>query len=111
MDILIVPESKLDTFHTYSFVKLDDLFVNSFCSSVYEFYDFDNIHCGLKIYSQDTCSGILDEYIRYSNDESNENYYMFINEESYHLGNFNNSKYNGAINVLKGLFENEKKNG
>ena len=97
MDILIVPESKLETFHTFTFLILTDEFVNEIAPNGAEYYDFDNTHCGLKIYSNDTNTGILDNMIHYTKEGVNENYYMFINKNSLHLGNYNGSKYSSNL--------------
>ena len=76
-----------------------------------DIYINQDVKCGIKIYSKDTHSGMLDNFITYNNDDSEEDYYMFINRKSLHLGEFNDSPYNGAISVLKGLLNDEKENG
>ena len=51
--------------------------------------------------------GILKGLVTFNQEESDENCYLFINNKSLHMGKYNNSKYDGAINILKEILNYE----
>lgn len=107
-DIIIVPESKLDYIITKDCLELSDDIVNTLTNNHYDYYQKDDKTIGLKVYSKDTKSGILDGLVQFNKEDNPEDYYLFININSIHLDELNGSKYNGVITILKEILDYEK---
>ncbi len=106
-DILIVPESKLDYIILKDCIVLNDDILKELTDKTYEYYSVDSTNYGLKIYSKEKNKGILDGLVKFNDDNSIEDYYLFINNNSIHMGKYNNSKYDGAIKLLKEILNYE----
>lgn len=106
-DIVVVPESSKDMLMKDYYFVLSDEFIDNFTTTDYEYFDISDTHYGIKVYSKDTHTGILNGLVDFK-DEEEEDYYLFINKTSYHMGEFNNSKYDGLINVLKEILNYEQ---
>ena len=106
-DFIIVPESKIDYIITKDCLILTDDMIGELTNKHYDYYSINDINYGLKIYSKDTKEGILKEYITFNQETSDEDCYLFINNKSLHMGKYNNSKYDGAIKVLKEILNYE----
>ena len=106
-DFIIVPESKLDYIIIRDCLVLTDDIVGELTNKHYDYYSVDDVNYGLKIYSKDTNEGILSGYITFEQEDSDEDYYLFISINSLHMGKYNNSKYDGAIKVLKEILNYE----
>ena len=106
-DFIIVPESKKDYIITKNCLVLNDDILNELTNKHYDYYSVNEINYGLKIYSKDTKEGILKGLITFNQEESDEDCYLFINNKSLHMGKYNNSKYDGAIKVLKEILNYE----
>ena len=106
-DFIIVPESKIDYIITKDCLILTDDMIGELTNKHYDYYSINDINYGLKIYSKDTKEGILKEYITFNQENSDEDCYLFVNNKSLHMGKYNNSKYDGAIKVLKEILNYE----
>lgn len=109
-DVLIVPESKIDYIILKNCLVLNNDFVNELTTSDFDYYTKDDVNYGLKIYSKDTKKGLLDGLVIYNKEDNDEDCYLFININSYHLGKYNDSKYDGLISILKEILNYEKEN-
>ncbi len=110
-DIIIVPESKLDYIITKDSLVLSDDIMDIFTDKEYEYYYKDDKAIGIKIYSKETKSCILEDLVTFNKEDDIENYYLFINVNSLHLGELTNSKYDGVIVILKEILNYEKESG
>ena len=106
-DIVLIPESKIEYINVRDFLILNDDIVNELTEKHFDYYSIDDIKYGLKIYSKDSKEGILKGLVTFNQEESDENCYLFINNKSLHMGKYNNSKYDGAINILKEILNYE----
>lgn len=106
-DIILIPESKIEYINVRDFLILNDDIVNELTEKHFDYYSIDDIKYGLKIYSKDSKEGILKGLVTFNQEESDENCYLFINNKSLHMGKYNNSKYDGAINILKEILNYE----
>ena len=108
VDLFIVPESKIDYIITKNCLELTDNMIDDLTDNNYDYYSVDGINYGLKIYNKDNHQGILEDIVYFDSGELEEDYYLFINNKSYHMGDYNNSKYDGLVNVLKEILNYEK---
>ena len=108
VDLFIVPESKIDYIITKNCLELTDNMIDDLTDNNYDYYSVDGINYGLKIYNKDNHQGILEDIVYFESGELEEDYYLFINNKSYHMGDYNNSKYDGLVNVLKEILKYEK---
>ncbi len=106
-DIVLIPESKIEYINVRDFLILNYDIVNELTEKHFDYYSIDDIKYGLKIYSKDSKEGILKGLVTFNQEESDENCYLFINNKSLHMGKYNNSKYDGAINILKEILNYE----
>ena len=106
-DMIIIPESKIDYIAFKNTLVLTDDMMSEFTSKHYDYYSVDGVNYGIKVYSKDTKEGILSGYITFEQEDSDEDYYLFISNKSLHMGKYNNSQYDGAIIVLKEILNYE----
>lgn len=106
-DIMIIPESKINYIITKNCLVLSDDIMNELSDKTFDYYSFQDVKYGIKIYSKDTNEGILKDYVVFNKEGSEEDYYLFININSMHLGELNNSKYDGAVIILKEILNYE----
>ena len=106
-DILIIPESKIEYLFMKNCLVLTDECISELTNRDYEYYSVDGKNYGIKVYSKDTDSGILEGLVDFNKEGSEEDCYLFINNKSLHLGKYNNSKYDGAISILKEILNYE----
>lgn len=100
-DIAILPESFLDKIlieRTYA--SLDENYLNNEFQNL-DYYQIDNVKYGIKIFDKDEEDNGLINYTKEGFEK--ENYYVFLNKKSIHMGEINQSRYSGGISVLKTL--------
>lgn len=96
-DIYLLRESNaIQTIST--FIPLNQQYISSHDKE--QFYYYEGVPYGIKIYDGNTKKGIADDLIWYcSTSEGIEDYYMFFNKNSSHIGHLNNSKDDAALIV------------
>ena len=102
-DIVILPESFLEEYlDLTTLIELDTDIINEKYGNQ-EYYYVDGKPYGIKVFdTTDEDNG----YITYTKeDTTNESYYIFLNNKSLHMGNLNNSKYDGALEILRLLLD------
>ena len=107
-DLFILPESKATEALPY-YLELDIEKVKHSFGNV-EFYQSEGKFLGIKIYDYESDTGKLKEYISYYNQEvvPKENYYLFFNKESLHLGSWNDCLTDGAVVLMEVMWKNEE---
>ncbi len=100
-DIVILPESFVAKGSAaYGYQVLHKEYLESIMPGL-EYYTIDDNAYGIKIFDKDDTD---DGLIKYTNEtDEKENYYLFINKKSLHMGKINNSQYDGGIKVLRML--------
>lgn len=100
-DLAILPESflsKVAVERLYS--TLDDTTINTIFGSQ-SYYKIDEKNYGIEIFNKSEEDNGLITYTKEGIEP--ENYYIFINKNSLHMGKINNSQYDGGISVIKTL--------
>lgn len=69
------------------------------------FYNVERLNKGILIYDSISQKGYLENEINY---DKNYSYYLFLNKNSYHIGELNNKKSNACFDIIKEVFKNEK---
>lgn len=108
-DIIIVPESKIDYILFNNCLLITDELMDDLTTKEYEYYSKDGLNYGIKVYSKDNSKGILEDMVIFNKDGSDEDCYMFINKSSIHMGKYTNSKYEGALMIIKEILKYEAK--
>lgn len=102
-DMVVLPETfsgKVALARTYSILDAD--YLEQSIPSI-EYYETNDNKYGIKIYDKNTEDNSL---ITYAKDGfEKENYYVFLNKKSLHMGEINKSQYDGGIQVLKTLLD------
>lgn len=106
-DIYIIKESEY-TKYSPDFIALNNDFVSS--HSTYDYYsDSNGTDFGIKVYDKTTHKGIFKDYIQYTYPEDGvyeeENYFLFFNKKSIHIGNLNDSSSNSAITIVEQMLD------
>ena len=100
-DIAILPESFLKRVAIPRFyIELDTTLINE-TFGVQKYYQFESKNFGIEIFNKDDIDDGLIKYTK--KDVTPENYYLFINKSSLHMGEINDSSRSGGINVIKRL--------
>ena len=110
MDVLIFPKTFLDQIieaNAKYYAKLDEEVISEYVSDV-TYYEYNQEKYAIKIYDATSKSGWCDTIINYSNDNFNEDYYMFFVNNSVNLGKLKGSKYDNALTYMKAMAEYEK---
>lgn len=105
VDLFIVKESQFRESDIQYYQKLssEDIEKNF---GVFEYFTVNDDIYGIKIYDSKTKTGLLSDYIKYIEDgEKEEDYYLFFSKHSIHLGELNDSQYDGVIQILKQLLD------
>lgn len=106
-DIVILPESYINGTSTLaSFINLDTEFIKNNIGDV-EFYNIESRTFGIKIFDKTSDDDELIKYKDDSDETEDDNYYVFLNKKSLHMGSLNNSNFDGGIDVLRMLLEYE----
>ena len=103
-DIVIVPESFIESMGVESvYSSLDKDYMTSIFGEL-EYYTIDEKYYGIKLFDKNSEDN---GYIKFKlEDTEDENYYIFLNKKSLHMGEINNSDMDGAIKILKELLNN-----
>jgi len=113
VDIAIVPESLIEGNGIGGAIILNDVTLDGVIDNETKYKEIEGNYCGILVHEAGSETGILDEYITYSytdpesGEVKDENYYLIINKKSYHMGELNNSEFDGGIQLLKEIFGNE----
>lgn len=88
-DILILPEIVISATGVNDFVVLNNSLLDNYGIdyTIFNYLEVSDLNYGIKIYDSETKINLLDGYVYFSNDESN-NYYMFVNKASVNAGDF-----------------------
>lgn len=112
-DLMVFPISQLNTLEKYS--DFCHGFELDFVSNYFHIDDENNFIVedakiyGFKIYDATSKEGIFKEYIKYENDDINEDYYLIYKKTSLHLGKTKqNSKTDFALIIGRDFLNYEK---
>ncbi len=106
MDFYILPSSFVGDIEAMylHFQTLDESYLNEYFESELSYLSFENSIKGIKVYDHILKDGYFKDYVTYSNQLSEDDYYLFYNYKSPNLGNLNEGKTDHALSVSKILF-------
>ncbi|MGM9608878.1 MAG: hypothetical protein ACI3XE_01485 [Eubacteriales bacterium] len=101
-DIYIIKSSEIETYLP-SFCPLNEQFRVE--NPLYEYYyGEDGTAWGIKVYDAATSTGVATEYLTYTVEGApQEDYYLFFNADSIHIGALNGSPSDAALTVAENL--------
>ena len=103
-DIIVLPESKCDkNSYKSNFCPLDTEYIESYLGNC-EYSERDGVKYGIKVFDKESLFGVATGYIDYTARKDAEDYYLFFNKKSLHLGELRLRITNGAIVIAKNLF-------
>lgn len=110
LDLSILPSSLFDKniFNISKYFSLsEELLKDKTGLTDFSYFSKDEKNYGIKIYDKATKKGYLKDYIDYSDDD----YYLFINKSSYHVGELNkkNDTSNACFDIIKEIYTYEEK--
>ncbi len=103
-DFSIVNEKQFRESDIQYYLDLEEDKILSYFGEQEYYFVNDKIY-GIKIYDGKTKVGILNDLITYDGEESEDDYYLFFNKDSMHLGELNSSVDDKAIQVIQSMFE------
>ncbi|MBO6280632.1 MAG: hypothetical protein J6M95_03525 [Bacilli bacterium] len=102
-DLAILPESFLSKVAVQRiYTKLDSNLVDTILGEQI-YYQMDEYNYGIEIFNKSDDDNGLITYTKEGIEP--ENYYIFINKNSLHMGEINNSKHDGGISIIKTLLK------
>ncbi len=101
-DIYIIKSSEIETYLP-SFCPLNEQFRAE--NPLYQYYYAeDGTAWGIKVYDAETSTGVATEYLTYTVEGApQEDYYLFFNADSIHIGALNGSSSDAALTVAENL--------
>ena len=110
-DIIIIKGDYLDSVGYERYLSFSITEISNLCPDSYELVSKDETYYGVKIHKKGEEGGMLSEYITYTKTTEDEvlddDYYLFIRRESLHMGEYNNSKLDGAISIIRKMLKYE----
>lgn len=102
-DLAILPESFLSKVAIERmYVQLDNVIIDTILGEQ-TYWQTNEYNYGIEIFNKSNDDNGLITYTKEGIEP--ENYYIFINKNSLHMGEINNSKYDGGLSVIKTLLK------